>query len=97
VRRQDKNAVVYGAAGSMGGAVARANEIRAAGGTADTAAVDAGRLDSSCNTSSSTAVQNLPLGELSLEEFMTPIIEAARTHVSTATAAAKPMTGHGSG
>jgi NAD(P)-dependent dehydrogenase (short-subunit alcohol dehydrogenase family) len=63
VRLHDKNAVVYGAAGSMGGAVARAfaregatvflagrtlakldmvaEEIRAAGGAAETAEVDA--------------------------------------------------------
>jgi hypothetical protein len=34
----------------------------------------------------------VPLVELSLDEFLTPIIEAVRTHFITATAAAKPMT-----
>ena len=136
MRLQDKNAVVYGAAGAMGGAVARAfagegatvflagrtlakldvvaNEIRAAGGAAETAAVDAldqqaveehadevikraGRLDISFNAISITAVQNVPLVELSLDDFMTPITEAARTHFITATAAAKRMTAQGSG
>jgi 3-oxoacyl-[acyl-carrier protein] reductase len=136
VQLQDKNAVVYGAAGSMGGAVARAfaregatvflagrthakldmvaEEIRAAGGAAETAEVNAhdqqaveehadelvkraGKLDISFNAISITAVQNVPLVELSLEDFMTPIIEAARTHFITATTAAKRMTAQGSG
>jgi 3-oxoacyl-[acyl-carrier protein] reductase len=136
VQLQDKNAVVYGAAGSMGGAVARAfaregarvflagrtlakldgvaEEIRAAGGAAETAEVDAldqraveehadevvkraGRLDISFNAISITAVQDVPLVELSLDDFMTPITEAARTHFVTATAAAKRMTAQGSG
>jgi 3-oxoacyl-[acyl-carrier protein] reductase len=133
---QDKHAVVYGAAGSMGGAVARAfaregatvflagrtlakldmvaEQIRTAGGAAETAQVDAldqqaveehadqlvkraGRLDISFNAISITAVQNVPLVELSLDDFMTPITEAARTHFITATAAAKRMTTQGSG
>ena len=91
-----------------------ANEIRAAGGAAETAAVDAldqqaveepadevikraGRFDISFNAISITAVQNVPLVELWLDDFMTPITEAARTHFITAIAAAKRMTAQGSG
>jgi 3-oxoacyl-[acyl-carrier protein] reductase len=136
VRLQNKNAVVYGAAGAMGGAVARAfagegatvflagrtlakldlvaEEIRATGGAAETAEVDAldqqaveehademveraGRIDISFNAISITAVQNVPLIELSLDDFMAPVAEAARTHFITATAAARRMTAQGSG
>ncbi|HEV2637302.1 MAG TPA: SDR family oxidoreductase [Actinocrinis sp.] len=133
---QGKNAIVYGAAGSMGGAVARAfareganvylagrtlatldqvaEEIRAAGGTAETAQVDAldqvsvdahaalvaeraGSIDVSFNAILVHAVQNTPLTEMPLEHFMTPIIEASRTHFLTTTAAARHMTAQGSG
>jgi NAD(P)-dependent dehydrogenase (short-subunit alcohol dehydrogenase family) len=133
---QGKNAVVYGAAGHMGGAVARAfakegarvflagrtlealdttaEQIRAAGGRADTGAVDAmdrdsvdthaarvveeaGSLDISFNAVSVRAVQNIPLTQMSLDDFMLPIVDAATTHFITATAAAKHMTGQGSG
>jgi 3-oxoacyl-[acyl-carrier protein] reductase len=132
----NKNAVVYGAAGAMGGAVARAfaraganvflagrtlatldevaREIRAAGGSAQTARVDAhdpaaveahadavvaqaGRLDISFNAIRINAVQDVPLVDLALADFMTPVIEAARTHFITTTAAARRMTAQGSG
>jgi 3-oxoacyl-[acyl-carrier protein] reductase len=131
-----KNAVVYGGAGSMGGAVARAfaeagahvflagrtaaaldavaAEIRAAGGAAETAVVDAldqaaveahaeevarssGSLDVSFNAISLDPVQNVPLVDLALDDFMTPVTRAARTHFITATAAARRMTAQGSG
>ena len=133
---ESKNAVIYGAAGSMGGAVARtfaregakvflagrtlatldavAQEIAAAGGAAETAAVDAldqqaverhadevvraaGSIDISLNAISLNDVQGIPLVELPLEDFLTPIVEAARTHFVTATAAARHMTHQGSG
>jgi 3-oxoacyl-[acyl-carrier protein] reductase len=132
----NKNAVVYGAAGAMGGAVARAfaragaqvflagrtlasleavaDDIRAAGGLAWTARVDAqeqaaveahadeviaraGRIDISFNAIRIHAVQNLPLVDMALGDFMTPITEAARTHFVTATAAARRMVARGSG
>lgn len=131
-----KNAVVYGAAGAIGGAVARAfgregatvflagrrqqgldqvaAGIRAAGGTAETAVVDAqdqqaveahagqvvataGSLDISFNAISLTVEQNIPLTDISLDAFLTPIVESARTHFITATAAARRMTAQGSG
>jgi len=133
---EHKNAVVYGAAGSMGGAVARAfaaegahvflagrtlatldavaKEIADAGGVADTARVDAhdqqaveshadavarqaGSIDISFNAVGITAVQGTPLVDMSLEDFMTPVIEGARTQFITATAGARRMTAQGSG
>ncbi|MEU2036869.1 SDR family NAD(P)-dependent oxidoreductase [Nocardia amamiensis] len=131
-----KNAVVYGAAGSMGGAVARAfaregahvylvgrtqttldamaMEITDLGGRAtatridvfDQAAVEAhadrvveqaGRLDISFNAVGMSAVQDVSLIDMKLEDFMTPIMDAARSHFITATAAARRMAAQGSG
>ena len=133
---ENKNAVVYGAAGAIGGAVARAfaregarvflagrtlgtldvvaEEIRAAGGTADTSVVDAsdqasvaahaahmatvaGSIDISFNATSYRTVQNIPLIEMSLEDFMAPSTGAFRTHFITATTAARHMSAQGSG
>ena len=133
---EGKTAVIYGGAGAMGGAVARAfareganvflagrtlatldavaEEIVAAGGAAETAQLDAhdphaveshadavarqaGSIDVSFNAVGMNAVQNVPLVDMSLEDFMTPITEAARTQFITATAAARRMTGHGRG
>ncbi|MBF6168327.1 SDR family oxidoreductase [Streptomyces gardneri] len=131
-----KNAVVYGAAGSMGGAVARAyagagaqvylvgrtratleivaEEITASGGRAKVAEVDvfdrtaveahademieeAGSLDISFNAVGMKAIQDVPLVDMDLQDFMIPIIEAARSHFITTTAAARRMTARGSG
>jgi len=136
VQLEDKNAVVYGAAGAMGAAVARAfaqegarvflagrtlakldrvaDEIRSAGGVAETALVDAmdqasvathaghvartaGSIDVSFNAISFRVVQNVPLVEISLEDFMAPVTAACRTHFITATEAARHMTAQGSG
>jgi NAD(P)-dependent dehydrogenase (short-subunit alcohol dehydrogenase family) len=131
-----KNAIVYGAGGAIGSAVARAyaragahvflagrtlstldavaNEIAAAGGAASTAVVDAmdptsvdahaaavsravGHIDVSFNAISIDAVQNVPLVEIALDEFMLPIVQACRTHFITSTAAARRMRAQGSG
>ena len=131
-----KNAVVYGAAGAMGGAVARAfgqqgarvfltgrtlstldqvaDEIRARGGAAETARVDAldqaavkahaarvvetaGSLDISFNAIGLNVTQNVPLTEITLEDFLQPIMEASRTHFITSTAAVPHMAAQGSG
>ena len=133
---QDKVAVVYGAAGSIGSVVARrfaaegatvhltgrhlapldaiADEITANGGTATTAVVDAhdraavdahatamlaseGRIDVSFNAINHGPVQGTALVDLALDDFMTPIVAAARTHFITATTAARFMVAHGSG
>ena len=131
----DKTAVVYGAGGAIGGAVARAfaregatvflagrtlatldavaADIRAAGGTVDTASVDAldekavdafvdgvaeraGRVDISFNAISYADVQQ-PLAEISVDDFLQPIMTAMRTQFLTSRAAARHMVGQGSG
>lgn len=132
----NKNAVVYGGGGSMGGAVARAfgregakvflvgrspkpidkvaRQITDAGGVAETAQLDAhdlraveshldevtgkaGRIDVSLNAINLNEVQDIPLADMSLQDFLTPITAAARTHFVTATSAARRMTAQGSG
>ncbi|MFG1797631.1 SDR family NAD(P)-dependent oxidoreductase [Nocardia sp. NPDC049149] len=136
MRLNDKNAVVYGAAGSIGGAVARAfaregahvylvgrtektleavaDEIIGGGGRATVAQVDVhdrasvaahadqvveqgGSLDISFNAVNVNEVQDIPLVDMELTDFMTPIIESARAHFITATAAARRMTAQRSG
>jgi 3-oxoacyl-[acyl-carrier protein] reductase len=133
---ENKNAIVYGAAGAMGSAVTRAfaregarvflagrtqatldelaDELRSRGGEAETAQVDAmdqesveaharqvvekaGSIDVSFNAISITAVQDVPLVDMALEDFMAPITEAARTHFLTATTAARQMSAQGFG
>ncbi|HET7480915.1 MAG TPA: SDR family oxidoreductase [Rubrobacteraceae bacterium] len=133
---EDRNAVIYGAGGAIGGAVARsfaregarvflagrtlarldavAGEIRSAGGVAETAQVDAlderavekhvgevveqaGSIDVSFNAISIRDVQLIPLVEMSREDFVSPILTGATTHLLTARAAARRMTERGSG
>jgi 3-oxoacyl-[acyl-carrier protein] reductase len=133
---ENKNAIVYGAAGAIGGAVARAYadegarlflagrtmttldevaaDIRARGGTASTARVDAldkaavdahadqvattaGSIDVSFNAVAVRVVQDIPLTEISLDDFMAPVTGLCRTNFLTATAAARHMTAQGSG
>jgi 3-oxoacyl-[acyl-carrier protein] reductase len=131
-----KNAIVYGAAGSMGGAVARAfgreganvflvgrtltkldkvaEDIRATGSAAETAEVDAldqtavnshadqvakaaGSIDISFNAINFEPVQNMPLVNMSVKDFMNPIERATKSYFVTTTAAARHMTAQGSG
>jgi len=133
---ENKNAVIYGAGGAIGGAVARAfaregarvvlagrtpssldavaGEIAAAGGTAETAQLDAldretvnehaaalvkqaGRIDISLNAISIREVQGVPLLEMSLEDFSSPVMTGTTAHFVTATAAARHMVKQGSG
>ena len=133
---EGKTAIVYGAGGAMGSAVARsfgvegasvflagrtlskvqaiADEIESAGGSAVAGTVDvddrdaierhaddvleaAGRIDISFNAVGMDAVQNVPLVEMSVEDFMIPITAAARRHFITTTAAARRMAAQGSG
>ena len=132
---KNKVAIIYGAGGSIGGAVARAfaregarvflagrtqasldevaDEIRSNGGAADTAILDAldeqavenyvdavvkqaGQIDISFNLISYGDVQ-MPLLELSVEDFMQPIMNAMRTHFMTTRAAVRHMIKRGSG
>jgi NAD(P)-dependent dehydrogenase (short-subunit alcohol dehydrogenase family) len=131
-----KVAIVYGAAGPMGSAVARAfaqagaqlflagrtgakvqavaDEIESTGGNAQSAQVDvddrdaverhaddvlgsAGSLDISFNATGNDAVQNVPLVDVALDDFMQPITVAARRNFITTTAAARRMAPQGSG
>jgi NAD(P)-dependent dehydrogenase (short-subunit alcohol dehydrogenase family) len=132
---EHKVAVIYGAGGAIGGAVARAfaregaqvflagrtrakldtlaGEIRAKGGVAHTAVVDA--LDAQAVGAYVDAVAeqagaidisfNLisygdvqkPLTELSVEDFMQPITNAMRSHFITTSAATRHMIRRGSG
>ena len=90
-----------------------AEEIHAKGGTADTAIVDAldekavdayvdhvvlqaGAIDISFNLISYGDVQ-VPLMELSVDDFLQPITIAMRSHFLTSRAAARHMIQHGSG
>jgi 3-oxoacyl-[acyl-carrier protein] reductase len=132
---ENKVAVIYGAGGPIGGAVAQAfaregasvflagrtkakldavaDAIHAQGVIAHTAIVDAldapavdayvdavaaqaGSIDISFNVISLGDVQ-MPLAELSVEDFSQPISNAMRTHFLTTKAAARHMVGRGSG
>lgn len=132
---EEKVAVIYGAGGQIGGAVARAfaregatvflagrtqstlkevaEDISSDGGDAETAVVDAldeqtvdefvdavveeaGRLDVSFNVISYRDVQE-PLTEISVEDFLQPIMTATRTQFLTTRAAAEHMVERGSG
>jgi NAD(P)-dependent dehydrogenase (short-subunit alcohol dehydrogenase family) len=129
---KNKTAVVYGAAGSVGRAMAHAfaregahvfltgrnsarltscaAEIIATGGQADIAVVDAldenavdahlqqvvektGRLDVSFNAIGipQPGIQGVPLTELPVENFMSPITTYARAHFLTARSAVRHM------
>jgi NAD(P)-dependent dehydrogenase (short-subunit alcohol dehydrogenase family) len=133
---QNKNAVIYGAGGSIGGAVAKAfahagarvflsgsnltsvqkaaDEIRASGGNAEANQVDAldekainsyldwvkqeaGAVDLSFNAIGLDPVQNIPLIDIAVEDFVRPVAIAMRTQFLTATAAARIMMKQGSG
>jgi 3-oxoacyl-[acyl-carrier protein] reductase len=127
---QNKNAVIYGAGGSLGGAVARAfakagarvfltgyrlasvqkvaDEIIGLGGRAEVAIVDgfdeesvaahlqtmreqAGSVDITYNAVEVPVVQNIPLTEISLDDYVRPVMQTAHTRFLTAKAAAKVM------
>ncbi len=130
-----KVAIIYGAGGSVGGAVARAlaregarvflagrtattldpvaGEIRAQGGSVDTAvvnALDEQAVDDYVNAVAEQAGSidisfNLiaygdvqaPLMEISVDDFSAPITNAVRTQFLTTRAAARQMMGQGSG
>ncbi len=132
---ENKVAVIYGAGGPIGSAVAYTfaregarvflagrtqakldevvDEIRANGGLADSAVVDAldekavegyvdavvkqaGHLDISFNLISYGDVQK-PLLEISVADFLQPIVNATRSHFLTTRAAVRHMIGRGSG
>jgi 3-oxoacyl-[acyl-carrier protein] reductase len=127
---QNKNAVIYGAGGSLGGAVAKAfaaaganvfltgrnivsvqkvaDEILKAGGKAEAVLVDAldenavnnhietvvqkvGKVDISFNAIGVDVVQNIPLTDITVDDFVSPIAMTMKTRFLTAKAAAKIM------
>jgi 3-oxoacyl-[acyl-carrier protein] reductase len=131
-----RTAVIYGAGGAIGGAVARAfagegaqtfltgrtlaplepvaTRINRAGGTARVAQVDAldeaaierhldqvveeaGRVDISFNAVGFDEVQGVPLVDLSLKDFASPIANWSRTVFLTSRGAARRMTKRGYG
>jgi NAD(P)-dependent dehydrogenase (short-subunit alcohol dehydrogenase family) len=133
---QNKNAVVYGAGGSLGGAVAKAlagagarvfltghrlpsvqkiaDEILAAGGRVEVDEVDAfnedairahlervvqkaGKVDISFNAAGVDVVQNLPLTDLTVDDFVRPVTLTMQTRFLTAVAAGKVMMRQGLG
>jgi NAD(P)-dependent dehydrogenase (short-subunit alcohol dehydrogenase family) len=133
---RNKNAVIYGGGGAVGGAIARAfaregakvflagralakldvvaKDIAAAGGVAETAHVDARDeqavekhvqavaemtrgIDILFNAIGMEDVQGIPLIEMSLEDFIHPVIPAMRTQFLTARAVGRRMVERGSG
>lgn len=133
---QHKNAIIYGAGGSLGRAVAEAlaqagarvfvtghrlasvqqtaDSIRAAGGQAEVAEVDAfdekavtqhlatvkqqyGSVDISFNAAGVDVIQGVPLIELSLDDYVTPVTRSLQTRFLTAKAAGQVMKEQGSG
>ncbi len=126
---KNKNAVIYGAGGSIGGAVARAfarhgatlhltghntaslqkvaDDIKALGGKAIIAQVDAldqravndhiskisqaGTVDVSFNAIDVKDTQNVPLTEMTLDDFIRPVNVSMETQFITACAAGRVM------
>lgn len=127
---QNKNAIIYGAGGSLGSAVAKAlakegatvfltgrkmnsvqitaDEILQMGGKAEVDVVDAfdenavsrhietiiqkaGKLDISFNAVGIDVIQNIPLIDLSVNDFVSPITQTMQTRFITAKAAARIM------
>ena len=127
---KNKNAVIYGAGGSLGSAVAKAfaaagagvfltgrnietinkvaEEIKTSGGMAETDVVDAsdefairnhinkvvqqaGKVDISFNLTGTDVVQDIPLTDMSVNDFIQPITVSMQTRFLTAVAAGKVM------
>jgi NAD(P)-dependent dehydrogenase (short-subunit alcohol dehydrogenase family) len=133
---KNKNAVIFGAGGSIAGAVARAfakegakvflagrtesslkkvaDEIAAAGGDAEIAIVDAldekainsfteavynenGSIDISFNAIDTQETQGYPLADMTLDDFIRPIIVMMKTQFLTTSAVSRFMKKQGSG
>ncbi len=133
---QNKNAVIYGAGGSLGGEVARAfaaagaklfltgrnlssvqkvaNEILKFNGNVEADEVDAfdenaindhlervvqkvGKVDISFNAVGVDVIQNRPLVDIPMDDFVRPVTLTMQTRFLTAKAAAKLMMKQGSG
>jgi 3-oxoacyl-[acyl-carrier protein] reductase len=127
---QNKNAVIYGAGGSLGGAVAKAlaaagarlfltgphttavqklaDEIKTSGGHPEVDLVDAldeksiashlekmiqrkGKIDISFNAIGVPVVQNIPLTDIKVDDFISPVTAMTKSQFLTATAAGRIM------
>jgi len=66
-------------------------------GHADAVAASAGSVDVSFNLISQGDVQRTPLAEMAVEDFMRPVVTAARTAFLTSRAAARHIIPQGSG
>jgi 3-oxoacyl-[acyl-carrier protein] reductase len=86
-----------GAAGAVETAVVDALDQRAVDEHADAVAERAGGIDVSFNAISHGDVHGLPLLQMSFEDFARPISTAMRAQFLTTRAAARHMTGQGSG
>ncbi len=133
---QNKNAIIYGGGGSLGGAVARAfaaagaslfltgrnlssvqrvaNEIQISNEKVEAEEVDAfdenailghldrviqkaGKIDISFNAVGVDVIQNIPLVDIPMEDFLRPIRLTMQTRFLTAKAAGRQMMKQGSG
>ena len=87
-----------------------AEAVRAEGGLAETAVVDAldersveehaeavGRIDVSVNVISDSDVQGTPMVDMSLEDYLSPVVTSVTSKFLTSRAAARRMIGQGSG
>ena len=106
---EGRHAVIYGASGAIGGAVARAFAAEGAVVHApshaevdalDEAAVDAHaaslpRIDISFNSISIGDVQGTPLVEMAVADYVEPLARQVRTQFLTARAAVRRMREHG--
>jgi 3-oxoacyl-[acyl-carrier protein] reductase len=108
---EDKHAVIYGASGSIGGAVARAFAAEGAVVHApshaevdalDEAAVDAHaaslpRVDISMNVIQIGDVQGTPMVDMAVADYVEPLARQVRTQFLTTRAAVRRMREHGGG
>jgi NAD(P)-dependent dehydrogenase (short-subunit alcohol dehydrogenase family) len=133
---QNKNAIIYGAGGSLGGEVAKAfaaagaklfltgrnlrsvqkvaNEIPTSNGKVEADEVDAfdenainahlervaqkvGKVDISFNAVGVDVIQNIPLVDIPMDDYVSPVTLTMQTRFLTAKAAARLMMKQGSG
>src|ERR687889_754690 len=109
---ENKNAVIYGGGGSIGGAVA--TDIVSARGSAEVAVLDAldeeavdeharavaeqaGRIDVSFNLVTRGDVQGIPLVDMKTDDLLRAVVNGLRSNFITARAAARHMIEQGSG
>ena len=105
-----EGAHVFLAGRTLASLEAVAEEIRAAGGIAETAEVDAlderaidahadtvGAIDISFNLISHGDVQGTPMVEMAVDDYLRPVVNGVRTTFLTARAAARSMIPRGSG